>query len=138
MQRRTFLIGAAGLIAAPAAAWAAGGWSPPVAVHFEPGLAEMNGRSWPELEAAHAAFKARPNPRNGDWVRVFGYMDEAERAQIMPELPLRRAKLIGEGFGFLNETPNIARPRAGSGLVVDVAGPSAANRVALISWTVRT
>ena len=136
MRRRTFIIGTAGLIAVPVAATAEAGWSKPLAVRFEPGRADLSGTAWDDLQAAVKAFQGRANPRNGDYVRVVGYMDDAEWRKGLRDLPRQRAEAVAYEFGELDKAPRRARALRGSGLLVDVAGASAANRVALLSWRV--
>lgn len=138
MQRRTFIIGATGLVAAPTIAAAEVGWSKPFPVHFKSGRGDSEGMDWKDIQAAVHAFQSRPNPRNGDSVRVTGHIDEAERLQGFRDLALQRAQFVALEFSELDKSPGRARPRRGLGIVVDVAGPSADNRVALVSWRVKT
>lgn len=134
MQRRRFLIGTAGLAAVPALADAEAAWSKPMAVHFQPGSSEFHGSGWEELEAAVKAFHGRAKPRNGDTVRVAGHLDQLEAAQGPRDLAMQRAERVAGAFNELDKGGGRARPRRGAGLLVDVAGASAENRVALISW----
>lgn len=136
MQRRTFIIGAAGLAATPGIATAEAGWSEPMAIHFAPGSAEIGGRQWSELEAVFKAFQERPNPRNGDSVRVTGYMDEAERSQFLRALPMERAQSVADAFNQLDRESKRARPRRATSLLVQERGSLEANRVVLVSWRV--
>ncbi|PLR24989.1 hypothetical protein SGCZBJ_12175 [Caulobacter zeae] len=136
MQRRTFIIGTVGLTIAPAIAMAETGWSEPMAIRFASGSAELGASQQGELEAVVKAFQARPNPHNGDWVRVTGYMDQAERSQFLRELPLQRANAVAEAFENLEGARGRTRPRRGTSLLVQKPGPLAENRVVLLSWPV--
>jgi outer membrane protein OmpA-like peptidoglycan-associated protein len=136
MQRRTFIIGAAGLAAAPAVALAEAGWSPPLIIRFAPGSAEIDRHAVGQLEGFKAAFEARANPRNGDSIRVTGHMDEAERRQNLRDLPQQRADAVVEALADLGMQRGRARARRSLDRLVDVAGPSADNRVVLLSWRV--
>lgn len=133
MQRRTFLIGTAGLVAVPALADAEAAWSKPVAIHFEP-AASTPSQSDKELEAAVEAFRRRPNPRRNDHVRIVGYIDDAELRQGLRDLRLERAESVADHFKHMERGAASPRLLPGKRLLVDVAGPSAENRVALISW----
>ncbi len=138
MQRRTFLIGTAGLATVPAVAMAEGGWSKPSVIHFPPGASDLS-QGDKELDAAIEAFRRRPNPRRNDQVRIVGYIDDAELRQGKRDLGLERAERVAYFFKHMDGERGAAPPRLlpGKGLLVDVAGPSAQNRVVLISWRLR-